>query len=363
VLIWKLMESAGGSRNLLVQIHYGAKVNSRIYELKEYWRLLTASFVHSGLWHLFVNMFVLFHVGGAMENVYTPVAYLLLLIISALSSGIVSYLLNPMVSVGASGMVFGVMGASVVFGFRYKELLPPVYKRYFGVAVMPYLLLCLWLGFTDIRIDNFAHLGGLVAGIICGFLLEPALFKQSGQRFPRMKKRYYITAVSSLLVATAAGAYVASSDPVMVAVATPEGITFVAPDTWEPVPEFWGFEARGNGEEWISAGFLKPDREYQGENSKDAFSDQFLAGLGAAGEIQDLAILGASKVEIGSRTWNKLEIVWTYKEERQRIDVYVTRSDRKLAVIFTGTSLFDYPDYKKLLERLAHSCKLPPSPG
>ena len=199
--LWHFMESAGGSQDVRVQILYGAKVNARIYELGEFWRLLSANFLHAGFWHLFVNMFVFFNVGGALENAFSRINYLLLLFASGLLASSASFLLNPSVSVGASGMVFGTMGGAMVFGFKYRELLPRAYRRYFGWAVVPYLVFCFWLGLSNRGIDNYAHLGGLIGGCVVALLLPAALLEdQEASRWsPLLRKALPLAAVVLLL--------------------------------------------------------------------------------------------------------------------------------------------------------------------
>lgn len=159
-------------------VRQGAKVPSLIFELGEWWRLLTANLLHVSGWHLAINVLFLFNLGGPVEATFRRVDYVLILVASAIGTNVLSTLANPSVSCGASGVVFGVWGAAAVFGIRHRELLPDRYRRYFIGSVVPYSIVTLYLGFAMSGVDNWGHLGGLIAGAgIASFLparlLEP----------------------------------------------------------------------------------------------------------------------------------------------------------------------------------------------
>ena len=88
--------------------------------------------------------------------------------------GIIS-LDEPVVSAGASGVVFGIWGALVVFGFRFRRLLPPRYRRYFVYSVTPYALFALYIGFIMSNVDHFAHIGGVIGGSLAAATMKPRL--------------------------------------------------------------------------------------------------------------------------------------------------------------------------------------------
>jgi len=163
-------------------VRWGAKVGPLVLDLGEFWRLFTANFLHQGALHIGLNMFVLFNVGGALENAYRALDYLLLLVVSGLSTMAVSLWLSDGVSVGASGMVYGCLGGVVVFGLKYRAILPARYKRLLGEAAIPTVLLFLWIGWTSVGVDNSAHLGGLLAGLGIAPFLRPKLLADSPPR-------------------------------------------------------------------------------------------------------------------------------------------------------------------------------------
>ena len=359
--LWHFMESAGGSQDVRVQILYGAKINTRIYELGEFWRLLSANFLHAGFWHLFVNMFVFFNVGGALENAFSRINYLLILFVSGLLASSASFLLNPSVSVGASGMVFGVMGGAMVFGFKYRELLPRAYRRYFGWAVAPYLGFCFWLGLSNRGIDNYAHLGGLIGGCVVALLLPAALLdEEDGSRWPPLLRK--ILPLAAVVLLLFLGGRVSTQYlPRLAKVMDDDvGIRFDAPDSWGPAPEFWRFTARGNGEEWISAGVLSLDRPRDLDQATAYFREEYLGALLSHGEVHGLEERGETELQINGATWRRLGLEWTYRISRQRVDAHLRPVGDRLYVLFTGADSLAYEDYRPLFERLAHTARLAP---
>ncbi|MEM6533273.1 MAG: rhomboid family intramembrane serine protease [Myxococcota bacterium] len=160
-------------------VEQGAKAPSLMGELGQWWRLISANLLHVSGWHLAVNVLFLFNIGGPAEAAYRRVDYLTILVASALGTNLLSTLANPSVSCGASGIVFGVWGALAVFGIRYRELLPERHRRYFIGNVIPYSVVTLYLGFAMPGVDNWGHLGGLVAGASVSTLLPARLLKPS----------------------------------------------------------------------------------------------------------------------------------------------------------------------------------------
>ncbi|MDF1564166.1 MAG: rhomboid family intramembrane serine protease [Deltaproteobacteria bacterium] len=185
---------AEGSGNLTAElVRLGAKAGPLITDLGESWRLLTANFVHRDLLHLGFNLFFLFNLGGALENTYRKHDYLLIVLASALGTTILSFLGSSQISAGASGIVFGCFGGVVVFGLKYRDIIPRRYRRFFGGAVVPYVLIFLWLGWMSAGIDNWGHLGGLLGGSLCTFLMRPRLLDAGTNLGRRRVLRYGLT--------------------------------------------------------------------------------------------------------------------------------------------------------------------------
>lgn len=134
----------------------------------EWWRLLTGAFLHGSFLHIAFNMYVLFVLGPTLERVLGHVRYLMLYLIAALGGGVASYAFSDMrtVSVGASGAIFGLMGALIVAGRRLNYDIKQVVIL-LGINVV--------IGFVAPGVDWRAHLGGLVTGaaVAAVFVLVP----------------------------------------------------------------------------------------------------------------------------------------------------------------------------------------------
>ena len=187
----------GSTEELLEQ---GAKSSSLMIELGQWWRLLTANLLHISGWHLAVNALFLFNLGGPAEAAFRRLDYLFLLVASALGATLMSTLVNPSVSCGASGVVFGVWGASAIFGIRYRTILPDRYRKYFIGSVIPYSVFALYFGVAMPGIDNWAHLGGLSAGVFTALFLPARLLNPKDERAPL---KLAILALTFLVIAGA----------------------------------------------------------------------------------------------------------------------------------------------------------------
>jgi len=127
----------------------------------EYYRLLTAIFLHGNLLHLGFNMYALYIIGSQLESVLGRTKFLIIYLLSGLSGSLFSMIfLGNGASLGASGAIFGLMGALVYFGWHYRVYLGNVVKT----QILPIIALNLFIGFAIPGIDNFAHIGGLIGG-------------------------------------------------------------------------------------------------------------------------------------------------------------------------------------------------------
>lgn len=152
--------------NIDVLIALGAKDNALI-AAGQYWRLITCMFLHGGIFHLAVNMYSLFAVGPVIERFFGRKKYLAIYFISGICSSLLSFLMTPEVAIGASGAIFGLLGACLVFGVEMKSQI----GKEFMVNVIAVIALNLFLGFSVAMIDNYGHIGGLLGGIASSLLL------------------------------------------------------------------------------------------------------------------------------------------------------------------------------------------------
>jgi rhomboid protease GluP len=150
--------------NIEVLILMGAKVNPLIAQ-GELWRLFTAIFLHSGVMHLLFNLYALYILGPLLEGYIGHVRFLAVFLVSGLYGSLLSYALSGPVSVGASGSIFGLLGAITVFFLRYRNNFGGQ-----GRAILQNMLVVLALnlviGFSSGFIDNWGHIGGLVGGVL-----------------------------------------------------------------------------------------------------------------------------------------------------------------------------------------------------
>lgn len=126
----------------------------------EYWRLLTASFLHADVVHLVVNMYSLSIIGTQVENFLGKFKYLLIYLFSTITGSLLSCILTQSLSLGASGAIFGLMGCLVYFGYHYRLYL----GKNLRTQLLPVILLNLSIGFLMPYIDNAGHIGGLIGG-------------------------------------------------------------------------------------------------------------------------------------------------------------------------------------------------------
>ncbi len=172
VIVFGLAELAGGTENPDVLLNFGAMFGPLISE-GEYWRLFTAMFLHSGFMHLGFNALGLFIFGQSVERLYGQARFLLIYILAGLSGSVTSYLFNSIaIGAGASGAIFGVVGALAAFLVMQRSTFgKQVKSSLIGVAII--VAINIFIGLSTPGIDNWAHGGGLVAGFVLGLALSP----------------------------------------------------------------------------------------------------------------------------------------------------------------------------------------------
>ncbi len=142
----------------------------------QWWRLFTSMFLHFGIIHLALNMWVLYSNGRIVERLYGNTHFALLYVVSGLSGSIASLLWNPMVnSAGASGAIFGVFGAQLAFMLDRRNQVPAGIMKEQSSSVVIFIVYSLIYGMSQKGIDNAAHLGGLAGGLLMGWLLARPL--------------------------------------------------------------------------------------------------------------------------------------------------------------------------------------------
>ena len=172
LLIWLVMEASGGSEDPEVLLAFGAMFGPSIAD-GEYWRLFTAMFLHVGLTHLLFNGIALLIFGRLVERAYGHYRFTLIYILAGLTGSVASLALNSMaIGAGASGAIFGVLGALVAYLLVNREMLGEMGRQTL-TSILVIAGINLLLGFASPGIDNWAHMGGLAGGFGLGFALTP----------------------------------------------------------------------------------------------------------------------------------------------------------------------------------------------
>ena len=134
----------------------------------EIYRLITAAFTHESIFHLLMNMYAIYVIGSQVETFIGKSRYTAIYLFSAITGSLLSCVVNQNTwSLGASGAIFGLMGALLYFGYHSRLYLDNVLKN----QHIPLIILNLALGFIIPNIDNSAHIGGLVGGLFIAMAL------------------------------------------------------------------------------------------------------------------------------------------------------------------------------------------------
>ncbi len=171
VLVFIAMTLAGGSENTETLVRFGAKVNALIAG-GEYWRFFTPMFIHIGIMHLAFNSYALYALGADVERLFGRVPFAVLYVLAGFGGVVASFALNDHLSAGASGAIFGLIGALGYFFARYRDLLGRAGRRQLAnIALVAVYNLA--FGFFYPGVDNHGHIGGLISGVALAWALCP----------------------------------------------------------------------------------------------------------------------------------------------------------------------------------------------
>jgi rhomboid protease GluP len=146
---------------------FGGKLRAAIL-LGQWWRLITAGFLHGGLFHILMNMWVLLDLGRQVEEVYGARRFITLYFASTVFGFMASTFWSENLSIGASAGVFGLIGAMIALGVRHRTPLGDAIRGHYLRWAIYGFVIGLIPGF---RVDNAAHLGGLAAGFVGAYLM------------------------------------------------------------------------------------------------------------------------------------------------------------------------------------------------
>lgn len=147
------------------------------------WRLVSNFFLHIGVIHLACNMWVLWNSGRSLERLVGNIGFLVVYFISGISASLLSLWWNgDVVSAGASGAIFGVIGALFTFVFSNSESIPASGVAALRASLVTFIGYNVLFGAVVGGIDQAAHVGGLLGGLVCGLLIAQPLDQGTRQR-------------------------------------------------------------------------------------------------------------------------------------------------------------------------------------
>lgn len=180
VIVYLILEWLGDTEDAMFIASHGGMYPSFLLYNNQWWRILTAGFIHFGITHLANNMVVFALMGERLERAVGHVRMAVIYLLSLIGGGLLSYAVmlytgEHAVSAGASGAVFGVIGGMLWVVIFHRG-------RFEGMTARRYVMmivLSLYYGFTSISVDNWAHIGGLVTG----FIVTAILYHRKSQKY------------------------------------------------------------------------------------------------------------------------------------------------------------------------------------
>lgn len=172
ILVFIVLEVQGSTLDTKYMINSGAALAPLIVDYGQYYRLFTSMFLHFGIEHLFNNMLILFFIGDNLERVIGKIRFIIIYFVSGLGASALSCIYNYtrreiVVSAGASGAIFGVIGALFFVVIANKGRLEDITSLRLGLLIV----FSLYYGFSQSGIDNMAHIGGFICGMVLAILL------------------------------------------------------------------------------------------------------------------------------------------------------------------------------------------------
>lgn len=185
VVVFLLLSLKGMTEDGMFLLQHGAMYVPYITEKGEYYRIFTSMFLHFGFDHLLNNMVILAAIGWNLEYEIGQLKFVILYLFSGLGGNLLSAYWDIRVgdyavSAGASGAIFGVIGALLYVAIRNRGRIGDISGK--GLVFM--IILSLYYGYSSGGVDNMAHIGGLIAG----FLLSVLLYRKKNRKFSSVSR-------------------------------------------------------------------------------------------------------------------------------------------------------------------------------
>ncbi len=176
VLVFLYYFSLPAAEQVRFLLRWG-KVNDAIAS-GEYYRLFTAMFLHLNLSHIVLNGIALYFFGRDVETLFGSLRFAVIYLLGGLSGSLASFVFTDALSVGASGAIFAIFGAEIVYLYRHRDLHGPGGRKLLS-RLLAYMVLDLAFGVISsagvgsFRIDNAGHIGGLIGGAMLAWFIGP----------------------------------------------------------------------------------------------------------------------------------------------------------------------------------------------
>lgn len=168
-LVWLYLEFQGGSTDIFVLHKYGALSRDSVFLSGEYYRLFSSIFIHIGFAHFFLNSFSLYIFGSRLENILGKFLTICVFLLSGIVGNVLTIFAIYELSAGASGGIFGIIGACLAYTVKSKKSLDGL--NYYSIAMIT--IINVVSGFIIPGVNNYAHVAGLLTGFLLGLLHFP----------------------------------------------------------------------------------------------------------------------------------------------------------------------------------------------
>jgi len=350
--------AAAGPLDVDAMVRFGAKVGPLITEAGESWRLLTANFLHRDGAHVGLNLLVLLAAGSVLEGTWRRLEYVALLVAAGLSTMTCSLLWAEEVSVGASGMAYGCVGALIVLGRRYRTVLSPLARRMAGEGVLPTVLVFLWMGWTSVGVDNAGHLGGFAAGLLVGLFLVPERLTASEPRSASLLRAGGVVAGAVVL----AGLGVLGRSTWRVERDDVFGVSVAMPASWRQGADRLGRLAFSNGLPGLGRASFVAEAIQAGEPGDGGlqavhFQETALSAEAAGPEGRPMKVRGPRPAWVSGGPAQELQAELHGAEGVTHLRaLFVPRGEFVYQLVFTWPGRF--PRYGRVVERMVAELRL-----
>ncbi len=171
IAVFVFEELAGVGQNPDILLQLGANFGPAV-SAGQYWRLFTANFLHVDILHIAFNAYALYILGQETEALYGSPRFMTIFLLSSISGALASFAFNYGPSVGASTGIMGLLGTELAYFIRNRKVFGKIGSRQLNNLIFIGVINFVY-GISTPGIDNFGHLGGILGGLILGWLLCP----------------------------------------------------------------------------------------------------------------------------------------------------------------------------------------------